>query len=91
MDYTSRDQLGCNNSNNGDARNDNNKENDDATKTPVVPDLHRQLLTATAATAAVSSSSQDSHNDSGYSTRMGFSAGPSPSLSGKKKLTCCNS
>ena len=26
--------------------------------------------------------SHDSHNDSGYSTRLGFSAGPSPSLSG---------
>ena len=30
--------------------------------------------------------SHDSHNDSGYSTRLGFSAGPSPSLSGKEKL-----
>ena len=27
--------------------------------------------------------SHDSHNDSGYSTRFGYSAGPSPSLSGK--------
>ena len=26
--------------------------------------------------------SHDSHNDSGYSTRFGYSAGPSPSLSG---------
>ena len=30
--------------------------------------------------------SHDSHNDSGYSTRLGFSAGPSPSLSGTKHL-----
>ena len=30
-----------------------------------------------------STSPQDSHNDSGYSTRIGFSAGPSPSLSSK--------
>ncbi len=29
--------------------------------------------------------SHDSHNDSGYSTRLGFSAGPSPSLSGMIK------
>ena len=30
--------------------------------------------------------SHDSHNDSGYSTRLGFSAGPSPSLSGSCAL-----
>lgn len=30
--------------------------------------------------------SHDSHNDSGYSTRFGYSAGPSPSLSGKLKI-----
>ncbi len=41
-------------------------------------DLHRQLLNLPLA----SEGSHDSHNDSGYSTRMGFSAGPSPSLSG---------
>merc|ERR1712008_109865 len=28
--------------------------------------------------------SHDSHNDSGYSTRFGYSAGPSPSLSGSR-------
>ena len=33
-----------------------------------------------------STSPQDSHNDSGYSTRVGYSAGPSPSLSGKINL-----
>merc|ERR1712079_832309 len=31
-----------------------------------------------------STSPQDSHNDSGYSTRIGFSAGPSPSPSGSR-------
>lgn len=33
-----------------------------------------------------STSPQDSHNDSGYSTRIGYSAGPSPSLSGNTFL-----
>ena len=41
-------------------------------------------------TASSSSTSpQDSHNDSGYSTRIGFSAGPSPSLSGKCHWRLC--
>ena len=30
--------------------------------------------------------SHDSHNDSGYSTRFGYSAGPSPSLSGSNSF-----
>ena len=30
--------------------------------------------------------SHDSHNDSGYSTRFGYSAGPSPSLSGTNSV-----
>jgi hypothetical protein len=44
-------------------------------------DLHRQLLNIPLTSEG--SNSNDSHNDSGYSTRMGFSAGPSPSLSGR--------
>eukprot|EP00095_Tigriopus_kingsejongensis_P005733 maker-scaffold28_size608977-snap-gene-0.11 protein:Tk05733 transcript:maker-scaffold28_size608977-snap-gene-0.11-mRNA-1 annotation:"hypothetical protein N866_13520" len=44
------------------------------------PDLHRQLLNI----PMTSEGSHDSHNDSGYSTRLGFSAGPSPSLSGSR-------
>ncbi|XP_059083066.1 putative ankyrin repeat domain-containing protein 20A2 [Tigriopus californicus] len=43
-------------------------------------DLHRQLLNI----PMTSEGSHDSHNDSGYSTRLGFSAGPSPSLSGSR-------
>lgn len=42
-------------------------------------DFHRQLLNLPLNSAE---GSHDSHNDSGYSTRLGFSAGPSPSLSG---------
>ena len=34
--------------------------------------------------------SHDSHNDSGYSTRFGYSAGPSPSLSGIENIFCTN-
>ena len=50
------------------------------------PDFHRQLLNMTTSALPMTSDgggSHDSHNDSGYSTRLGFSAGPSPSLSGK--------
>ena len=43
-------------------------------------DLHRQLLNLPLQSDV---GSHDSHNDSGYSTRLGASAGPSPSLSGK--------
>jgi len=42
-------------------------------------DLHRQLLNLPQLQSDVGS--HDSHNDSGYSTRLGASAGPSPSLS----------
>jgi len=42
-------------------------------------DLHRQLLNLPLHSDG---GSHDSHNDSGYSTRFGASAGPSPSLSG---------
>ena len=48
-------------------------------------DLHRQLL-GTILTSDSQSGSHDSHNDSGYSTRLGASAGPSPSLSGEQTL-----
>ena len=44
-------------------------------------DLHRQLLNLPVLQS--DGGSHDSHNDSGYSTRLGASAGPSPSLSGK--------
>merc|ERR1719245_238266 len=44
-------------------------------------DLHRQLLNLPLHS---SGGSHDSHNDSGYSTRLGASAGPSPSLSGSR-------
>ena len=43
-------------------------------------DLHRQLLNLPLQSDV---GSHDSHNDSGYSTRLGASAGPSPSLSGE--------
>merc|ERR1712038_1446253 len=41
-------------------------------------------ITSTTSSHSSSTSPQDSHNDSGYSTRIGFSAGPSPSLSGSR-------
>ena len=44
-------------------------------------DLHRQLLNLQS-----DGGSHDSHNDSGYSTRFGASAGPSPSLSGSNYI-----
>ena len=43
-------------------------------------DFHRQLLNIPLQSDVLS---HDSHNDSGYSTRLGASAGPSPSLSGE--------
>ena len=49
-------------------------------------DLHRQLLNI----PMTSEGSHDSHNDSGYSTRLGFSAGPSPSLSGWRSSSQIN-
>ncbi|CAB4067997.1 ANKRD6 [Lepeophtheirus salmonis] len=45
-------------------------------------DFHRQLLNIPMTSDG--GGSHDSHNDSGYSTRLGFSAGPSPSLSGSR-------
>merc|ERR1719507_2759850 len=45
-------------------------------------DLHRQLLNLPVLQS--DGGSHDSHNDSGYSTRLGASAGPSPSLSGSR-------
>ena len=47
----------------------------------VFQDLHRQLLNLQS-----DGGSHDSHNDSGYSTRFGASAGPSPSLSGNNHV-----
>jgi len=44
-------------------------------------DFHRQLLNLPLHSDV---GSHDSHNDSGYSTRLGASAGPSPSLSGSR-------
>ena len=51
--------------------------------------LSSNSLSGTSVSGSISSSNsssstspQDSHNDSGYSTRIGYSAGPSPSLSG---------
>ena len=50
--------------------------------------LSSNSLSGTSVSGSISSSNscstspQDSHNDSGYSTRVGYSAGPSPSLSG---------
>jgi hypothetical protein len=55
--------------------------------------LSSNSLSGTSVSGSISSSNsssstspQDSHNDSGYSTRVGYSAGPSPSLSGKISL-----
>ena len=44
-------------------------------------------ITSTGSSTSSSTSPQDSHNDSGYSTRIGFSAGPSPSLSSKLAIS----
>ena len=46
----------------------------------------QQLLQLNVPLGSDGQGSHDSHNDSGYSTRMGFSAGPSPSLSGIVEL-----
>ncbi len=86
VDYTSRDQL--------EAAAASSNAAAAAAGASVSTDLHRHLLMTNLQAGAgggdsqQSSSSQDSHNDSGYSTRMGFSAGPSPSLSGNKFLLC---
>ena len=65
--------------------------------------LSSNSLSGTSVSGSISSSNsssstspQDSHNDSGYSTRIGYSAGPSPSLTGNKitesmKLKCSSS
>ena len=54
-----------------------------------VGQLSSNSISGTSVSGSISSSNsssstspQDSHNDSGYSTRVGYSAGPSPSLSG---------
>ncbi len=71
VDYASHDQLelNCMGENGGPVG---------GTASSTMSDLHRQLLNI----PMTSEGSHDSHNDSGYSTRLGFSAGPSPSLSG---------
>jgi hypothetical protein len=77
VDYTSHDQL------NLQGHGDTGAVGVDApsASSMATSDLHRQLLNI----PMTSEGSHDSHNDSGYSTRLGFSAGPSPSLSGTWK------
>ena len=77
VDYTSQDQIAHMN---GDATATSSNEGLSGHQGPdsMTSDLHRQLLNI----PMTSEGSHDSHNDSGYSTRLGFSAGPSPSLSG---------
>ena len=55
-------------------------------KTSAVTNGTTGSITSTGSSNSSSTSPQDSHNDSGYSTRIGFSAGPSPSLSSKFAL-----
>ena len=61
----------------------------DSTVDSGIGQLSSNSLSGTSVSGSISSSNsssstspQDSHNDSGYSTRVGYSAGPSPSLSG---------
>lgn len=82
VDYVSQDQLNLQ---------PNNGDNSSSEFNPLGPgahkvdagDFHRQLLNI----PMTSEGSHDSHNDSGYSTRLGFSAGPSPSLSGIERAS----
>ena len=84
VDYTSHDQIahmnGASSSSheglNGQSGGGSQSGPDSMTS---ASDLHRQLLNIPLTSEG---SNHDSHNDSGYSTRLGFSAGPSPSLSG---------
>lgn len=72
-------------------------DEDDYVEDKVEEDLHRQLLNLPLHANAGSGDSgmplhsdggsHDSHNDSGYSTRVGASAGPSPSLSGSTTMS----
>lgn len=66
-----------------------NHENLDSNADSGIGQLSSNSLSGTSVSGSISSSNsssstspQDSHNDSGYSTRVGYSAGPSPSLSG---------
>jgi len=64
-----------------------NNENLDNNADSGIGQLSSNSLSGTSVSGSISSSNsssstspQDSHNDSGYSTRIGYSAGPSPSL-----------
>ena len=66
-----------------------NNENLDNNADSGIGQLSSNSLSGTSVSGSISSSNsssstspQDSHNDSGYSTRIGYSAGPSPSLTG---------
>ena len=88
VDYTSHDQIAHMNGDvvNGAASSHEGLNGHHGSQGPdsmTSADLHRQLLNIPMTSEG---SNHDSHNDSGYSTRLGFSAGPSPSLSGM----CCN-
>ena len=68
-----------------------NNENLDNNADSGIGQLSSNSLSGTSVSGSISSSNsssstspQDSHNDSGYSTRIGYSAGPSPSLTGNK-------
>ena len=81
VDYTSHDQIahmdGGSSSHEGLNGHSGSQSGPDSMTS--ASDLHRQLLNIPLTSEG---SNHDSHNDSGYSTRLGFSAGPSPSLSG---------
>ena len=86
VDYTSHDQIAHMNGDvvNGGASsheglNGHHGSGSQGPDSMTSADLHRQLLNIPMTSEG---SNHDSHNDSGYSTRLGFSAGPSPSLSG---------
>ena len=84
VDYTSHDQIAhMNGGSSHEGLNGLNGHSGGSQSGPdsmtSASDLHRQLLNIPLTSEG---SNHDSHNDSGYSTRLGFSAGPSPSLSG---------
>ena len=83
VDYVSQDQLNLQLNNGDNSSSEFNPHGPGACPKVDPSDFHRQLLNI----PMTSEGSHDSHNDSGYSTRLGFSAGPSPSLSGTFKIT----
>ena len=90
MDYISAEQLKSEGYHSANSGGGSNAEDPSSTGThreaQAVPQFPHNTGTVTSVTSSNSDGggSHDSHNDSGYSTRLGFSAGPSPSLSGSR-------